>query len=1348
MGKALIEGITKDVSQGLKQVYSILDNAVEKNPNKGMYYVNDDGSVEKVTYAEQKRISLGILASLQKKGLKKGDILILDVAQIKHYHFMMWACYYGGIIMTTLPRPDFYIKDSETVKSVVSIWEMLGQPLFVTDQEIKSLYESALKRKERVVALEKLFSDNEGIIFDTSKDDDIYIQFSSGSTGNKKGTVISNGNLIETIYGIEEDEKFDSNDKLFMWLPHTHNFGAFTFSLLAPAIGAELWNMNTETFIRNPSLLIQTVSECDITRLCMNNLGLSILMELAKESSGEEFDLSNLFAIYIGSEKPSEKLMADFIDLYGLEEKVLRPGYGLTESVVTVSISKGFNSKEIITISRKEMNENNMAVDHTGSNPNDYLTVVEHGGAMPNSSIAIFNDKGDILKENQLGSIRLKGPSIFRGYYNLPNDETIFSNGWFITGDIGFIREGKLYITGRSKDMIIIRGVNYMLTDLEEVLYNKFGRNEKILLISTDKGIDYEKLIAFIECDLKKEKSKIYRERAKQMKEYLANELGIVLHEVIPIEKIKLNSSRKIDRYGMKKTYEEGQFKDNLVHNKLLGDVLKKDNKEAEPCESEIESIVRRCWGDVLGISGDDILPNTTFKSLGGTSVLAYKLLEKLETNIVPTTKFSQNFLNRCSTINDMVDYIENKSICLEDKETSSKYISGDKQGEIAITGMGFRLPQASNKEELWDILSGGIDCIQEVSSKRKELSGYKHWNDVLGEVRDIDIFDYEFFDISKEEAKFMDPQQRLALEVAYEALEDSGESVMEEENKDIAVLAGANSSAYYPLLLNYIEECGINDVHSNTMVGNISSTIAARVAHHINSQGVALAIDSACSSFMTALVMGCKMIRNKECKGALILCANIMPTPFTHDISRKAGILSKRNKSKVFDKCADGSLLGEGVVGIYIESLEDAEDNKKNIYGVIPGIAMNNDGTSLSIMAPNPQGQQNVIKRAYEDANIEVNNISYLEAHGTGTEVGDPIEISTLQEVFSMENYDESKKIPIGSVKSNFGHLLSCAGGVGLVKTLLCLKHNTLVPSLHVKDLNPLLENKDSPIRVITQVEKWERPKDGYRYAGISSFGIGGTNAHIIVRDGPKREKSVNGKTRKYSILVGSAKDKGTLAKVRENIIKDLGKKELEVGDLSYTLACHRNHYSYRWAALVDNQDRVIKYEFTGDSLRQIGSRAHLVFDDIIIDSKTDIKGIAELLIRLINVTNGIKKIYGSDICNKINEYIGNKKSKNEYKKVLDKLGYDKYPDYKQVDLVVCIGCELETIKKQKLYCSEVEEITLKNNKEILFSKIISKLYVSGVNIGWDKVINNGEAKIISLLAYPFKKTSAWINN
>ncbi|WP_206606440.1 beta-ketoacyl synthase N-terminal-like domain-containing protein [Steroidobacter cummioxidans] len=418
---------------------------------------------------------------------------------------------------------------------------------------------------------------------------------------------------------------------------------------------------------------------------------------------------------------------------------------------------------------------------------------------------------------------------------------------------------------------------------------------------------------------------------------------------------------------------------------------------------------------------------------------------------------------------------------------------------DVAIVGIAGRYPQSANLSEFWNNLASGRNCVTEVPNERWDWQEYfdaergkagKIYTKWGGFLDRIDAFDPLFFKIAPKEAKAMDPQERLFLESCYHAIEDAGYTPASLGDIDkIGVFVGVMNSRYTPQPLHY--------------------SIANRVSYVMNFQGPSLAVDTACSASLTAIHLALESLYSGSSECAIAGGVNLIIDPVHYLELSALTMLSAGQQCKSFGNEADGFVDAEGVGALVLKPLSKAERDGDHIYGVIKGSAVNAGGKTNGYTVPNPQAQSAVISKALRRANVAANHISYVEAHGTGTALGDPIEIAGLTRAFGQSTRD-TQFCAIGSLKSNIGHCESAAGIAGLTKVLLQLKHKQLVPSLHADVPNPEIEFERTPFRVQRGLEQWPRPRrevDGVtreiaRTAGVSSFGAGGANAHVIVQE------------------------------------------------------------------------------------------------------------------------------------------------------------------------------------------------------------------------------------------------------
>ncbi|NJR67160.1 MAG: hypothetical protein HC772_20535 [Leptolyngbyaceae cyanobacterium CRU_2_3] len=429
----------------------------------------------------------------------------------------------------------------------------------------------------------------------------------------------------------------------------------------------------------------------------------------------------------------------------------------------------------------------------------------------------------------------------------------------------------------------------------------------------------------------------------------------------------------------------------------------------------------------------------------------------------------------------------------------------------IAIIGMACRLPGGINTPEaFWQLLQEGGDTRSPIPAERWDLKAYydpdpeapgKMYTRFGHFLAKVDQFDANFFGIAPREATAMDPQQRILLEVSWEALERAGHRVNRLAEEPIGVFIGNDGQDYQRLLARHLEHHPTSSLATYLGTGVALSSIPGRIAYTFGFTGPSLAIDTACSSSLVAIHQACASLRQGECSVALAGGVKLHLTPDGFIGTSKAKMLSADGWCKTFDASADGYARGEGCGVVVLKPLSKAIADRDNILAVIRGSAVNQDGPSSGLTVPNGQAQQRLLRQALSNAGVAPQDIDYLEAHGTGTDLGDPVELTAAAAVLG-EGRSPTTPLWVGAVKTNIGHLEAAAGISGLIKVILALQHQTIPPHIHFQDPNPNVDWQQLPIQVVKQLTPW--PQQGKRLAGISSFGFTGTNAHVIVEAAP----------------------------------------------------------------------------------------------------------------------------------------------------------------------------------------------------------------------------------------------------
>ncbi|MEW6730187.1 MAG: SDR family NAD(P)-dependent oxidoreductase [Acidobacteriota bacterium] len=558
-------------------------------------------------------------------------------------------------------------------------------------------------------------------------------------------------------------------------------------------------------------------------------------------------------------------------------------------------------------------------------------------------------------------------------------------------------------------------------------------------------------------------------------------------------------------------------------------------------------------------------LSSTIFWDYATIAALVEHLAEKSAISQAADNEIAQTG----SATNDTDTAIVTTSISDKDRQ--------DTVEPIAIVGMSCRFPGAESVEQFWQLLRNGIDAIQEVPSWRWDIDTFydpdplapgkmnTRWG---GFVERLDQFDPYFFGISPREAAHMDPQQRLMLKIAWEALENAGLVPEELAGSQTGVFIGIFSFDYAHMLANRI-----NQIDAYVAPGSVFCITANRLSFFFDFHGPSLALDTACSSSLVAIHLACQSLRSGESTLALAGGVNLLVYPSGTVSMTKMGVMSPDGHCKPFDASANGYVRSEGAGIVVLKPLAKALVDGDPIQAIIRGSAVNQDGRSNGLTAPNQLAQEAMLREAYRCAGISPSQVQYIEAHGTGTVVGDPIEVKALANVLATDRPADSL-CTIGSLKTNIGHLETAAGVAGVIKTALMFKHKEIPPSLHFHQANPHIPFAEIPLRVPQQLTSWSTNGQS-AIAGVSAFGFGGTNAHIVLEEPPPRPE-ISVSPRPLQLLPISARSDEAL-KDFANSYKQFLTSSVDTRSLyniCYTASVRRSHHEHRLAIVAHSQE------------------------------------------------------------------------------------------------------------------------------------------------------------------------------
>ena len=618
------------------------------------------------------------------------------------------------------------------------------------------------------------------------------------------------------------------------------------------------------------------------------------------------------------------------------------------------------------------------------------------------------------------------------------------------------------------------------------------------------------------------------------------------------------------------------------------------------------------------------------------------------------------------------------------------------KSEPIAVVGLGCRFPSANNPQEFWQLLSDGQDAIS--TSVRLQLdTPTPDYINQGGFVPHLKEFDASFFRIAPKEATRLDPQQRLLLEVAWESLENAAIPADKIEKSSTGVFIGASAIDYWHQLLSE------NEIDAYLTTGNTHSLASGRISHFFDFTGPSVSIDTACSSSLVAVHLAIKSLRDRECNMALAGGVNRLISPKISLNFARAKMLSPDGRCKTFDETANGFVRSEGCGIVVLKRLSDAIASQDRIRAVILGSATNQDGRTSSITTPSSLSQQAVIEQALANSKVEASQVSYLETHGTGTSLGDAIEIEALSQVFK-----DNEELILGAVKTNIGHLESASGIASLIKTVLTLENQSIPANLHLKQPNTTVDWQNLPFQLPQKAIAWKQTAP--RIAGVSGFGFSGTNAHVVVRESGNLEK--DGEIGRHTdeenlyLFTLSAKSKKALDCLASDYANYLQlHQDLLIENICFTTNTGRSHFNYRLAIVVssvkDLQTKLSQH-ISKETPSHLWSGKTNSNRELKLALIGENKELTELIKSIVN--NSFVALDLADICWNIGEH------------------------------------EIDNPQENTIYSLNEP----KNDWQILLLGL-AQLYVLGGKIDWERLKDSGGKKI-TLPTYAFQRKTYWI--
>ncbi|MFP5264075.1 MAG: amino acid adenylation domain-containing protein [Blastocatellia bacterium] len=790
-------------------------------------------------------------------------------------------------------------------------------------------------------------------------------------------------------------------------------------------------------------------------------------------------------------------------------------------------------------------------------------SLVPIGKPIANTQLYVLDIDLKVAPLGVPGELMIGGDGLARGYWQLPElsaekfipDPFNFKPGarLYRTGDLARWRaDGKLEFLGRLDNQVKVRGFRIELGEVESILVSHPEVRQAVVVAWKGNSGD-QRLVGYV---VPADGANGGPVDAARLRSFLLQKLpeAYVPSLFVTLKSLPLTPNGKVDRKALP-TAE-----------------LSKPSAEHVELRSDLERLVAEIWKAAL--QADRIGRDDNFFDLGGHSLLLAQVQKRLSDAGYEVPMLD---LLRQPTVGALAEHLGQgaaRSVAaLEGSRRGSarRSCSATTGREIAVVGMSGRFPKAGSVDQLWSRLCEGDECISFFSDEELIALGVEpqvledpNYVKAGGVLEGADLFDAAFFGFHPREAEWMDPQHRIFLQCAWQALDDAGYNSANYKDR-IGVFAGAGLNTYlHQAAPSFTDSSALK---YQAFIGNDKDFLATRVSYKLNLKGPSINVQTACSTSLVAVHLACQSLIAGECEMALAGGVGIRTPQNQGYFYEEGGILSPDAHCRAFDKDAKGTVFGSGVGVVVLKPLARALADRDTIYAVIKGSAINNDGgVKIGYTAPSVDGQAEVIAEAMSVAGVEPESITYVEAHGTGTTLGDPIEVAALKEAFGSRT-NNKQFCAIGSIKTNIGHLDTAAGIAGLIKAVCALRHRRLPPSLNFTEPNPKIDFANSPFYVNAQLKDWTgngKP----RRAGVSSFGIGGTNAHVILEEAPP---AVSGSdSRPWQLLTLSAKTSSALDQTINGLVERLkAEPQTILADVCYTLQTGRRAFAYRRAVV-----------------------------------------------------------------------------------------------------------------------------------------------------------------------------------
>ncbi|ABD88581.1 hybrid non-ribosomal peptide synthetase/type I polyketide synthase [Rhodopseudomonas palustris] len=1132
------------------------------------------GTRTQLSYGELSHRVKAVAVNVQDALVPGGRALLL-LPSGHDYVVALLACLYAGAVAVPVNLPGAS-RVARVLGRVEHISRDCGATAILTtraiaDQSREALTSFVAAHRLRLILIDDAKSGRAWSGYSPSETDIAFIQYTSGSTAEPKGVINRHDTLISNVSFLRCLLWPKDAPVVASWLPLFHDMGLIMGVLAPLALGGRVVYMAPGAFVSDPLMWLELAARERAAVLPCPAFALDACVEHYDADRLRDLDLSCVESLVPAAEPVHLRQVRAFFDLYsrhGLHWGAIRPSYGLAEATLIASGSSHDGGPVAVSVDAASIARGTALVVTDGAP--DSRVYLSNGADFGGQDLRIVDPETRRTKPaGDVGEIWISGAAIAAGYWgrsdateetfaaHLSDDGASDATNYLRTGDLGFLHGGHLYITGRSKDVMIFRGQCHYPNDIEASLANLhddiIAGGAAAFAIPGDQGV--ERLVVVQEVRRHSDLDAAALEAS--IRETIAREHGLAAHDVVLIRRgtLKRTTSGKVRRAEMRRLYISGGLTIVGSDRQPAGQDTRSPSREQR--RDAVRGKVLDCVRRALGPSSPRVIdPARSLFALGLDSLAATQAVAALERDL--GRSLPEGVLFDYPTVDALSDWLVSRAEeapCLPPDQPLSRREAGE---PLAIVGLSCLFPAGANDiedpAEFWRWLMTGGDAVRGLAADRfrqdLDIPGYGAC------LRRVDGFDAAFFGVGPREAMNMDPQQRLLLEATWHALEDAGFVPQSLRGSDTGVFVGVGTGDYGHLPFVTRDPAHLDPYYGT---GNAFAAVAGRISYVFDWSGPSIAVDTACSASHAAVHLACQSLRTGESSLAVAAGVKLQILPEIDLVLARAGMLAADGRCKTFDAAADGYVRGEGAGVVVIKRLADALRDGDPIRAVIRESVLSQDGASASLSAPNSEAQRRMLSKALARAEWTPADVDYVELHGTGTRLGDPIEFEALASVFF--GRDATDPLYLGSVKTNIGHLEAAAGIAGLIKVVLALQEGRIPPNLHYNRPNPAIDLARIPAVIPTAPIDWPLRGDRRR-AGVTSFGFAGTIGHILLEQAPLREAPACCRSDRVSLLLLSARSTGSLEELRRRYLECLRDLDGPLSAFVNAAARQRQHF------------------------------------------------------------------------------------------------------------------------------------------------------------------------------------------